>query len=197
MKSKFLFLSFLTFLLLFTNSSFGKDDFFSKCSGKAKVANSNLAVFNLFVSADEEYETQIGSGSQGGNFNLFDSIFSHMHNKLVHFPIALLVLAYILSLAQLRWNKFLFTIQVLIVAGFVFAIPTVITGLFQEELVESATKENFVEIHEKLAIATTFLSAVWFLFVAKNNLQKYHLIVGTITFILILITGFLGGLVAH
>ncbi|MGB9853025.1 MAG: DUF2231 domain-containing protein [Candidatus Kapaibacteriota bacterium] len=155
--------------------------------------------FNNFVETDLEEKTEKvqHSHTQTENFNLLNAVFSHFHNKLVHFPVALLVVAFVLSLVQLRWDKFIFTIQVLVLLGFVFAIPTLITGIFQEELVENATNESFIEIHEYLAFATTLASAIWFLFVSKEKLRKYHLVPAIITFILILATGMLGGIIAH
>jgi len=174
----------------------------------------NLSFTNFSMAAEKDLNfanqrieiLSLHSGEEGGEaaniatsvqFNIFEQMFSHLHNKLVHFPIAFLVLAFILSLAQLKWDKFLFTIKILILFGFIFAIPTLITGLFQEEAAEKLGKENFVEIHETFAIITTVISIIWFYFINKENLRKYHLILGILTFILILVTGFLGGILAH
>lgn len=127
----------------------------------------------------------------------FNKVFEHIHNKIVHFPVALHILAFALSFFQFKWERLDYTIKILVYAAFFTSIFAIITGKFQEEVLEGTPKEYLVEIHEKFAYATAFFSLVWIIFLNNTKLRKFHIIIGLIIFILISATGFYGGLIAH
>ncbi len=135
---------------------------------------------------EQRYEIKIG-----------EQIFEHVHNKIVHFPIAFVVAGFILTLLGFKWNEFSKAVNLLVFLAGLFAISAYLTGVSQELAFENTSKEWVVETHESLGIATMISIWVWFLFLNVKNLKKFAWLVGVIALILVLITGFYGGILAH
>ncbi|MFN3135537.1 MAG: DUF2231 domain-containing protein [Candidatus Kryptonium sp.] len=128
---------------------------------------------------------------------LSENLLEHVHNKLVHFPIAFAVAGFIFTILGFKWNKFLSSVNIIIFLAGVFAIAAYLTGVSQESAFEDTSKEWVVETHETLGIATAISIWVWFLFLSVKRLKKFSWLVGAITLILVLVTSFYGGVLAH
>ena len=83
-----------------------------------------------------------------------------------------------------------------VLAG-VFAIAAYLTGVLQESAFEDTSKEWVVETHETLGIVTAISIWVWFLFLSVKRLKRFSWLIGVITLVLVLVTGFYGGVLAH
>ncbi len=129
--------------------------------------------------------------------NPLEQLFVHLHNKVVHFPIALGVLAFLLSLINFKWKNFDSAILISVLVALLFSIGAFITGKNQSEPFVGTAKEWIVELHENIGIAVLISYFFWTIFLIIDKIKKYAWIVGLIAFILILTAGFLGGVIAH
>jgi uncharacterized membrane protein len=126
-----------------------------------------------------------------------DVLFEHIHNKLVHFPIALSILGLLFTILNFKWKQFEFSIKYIVLIATIFTIPVIVTGLIQADNFIGDPKEMYVNTHKWFGIISTFLLFVWSYFLWKKSLQKYAWIFSLIIFILIILTAFQGGIIAH
>lgn len=141
------------------------------------------------VMAEEEHDTF--------TLDFPHELFEHMHNKLIHFPIAFLVAAFLFTLIGWKNDKYNSAITLLVFLAAVFAIVAYFTGSAQAEVFEHGPKSWLVETHESFGITTLILSWLWFGALVIERFRKYAWIIGLLAFIIVLITGFYGGVLAH
>lgn len=128
---------------------------------------------------------------------LNEGMFSHLHNKIVHFPIAIGVLAFFFSLLHLRRKSYETTVFILVILGLMFSLIAFLTGINQIEPFVGTGKYWVVDLHRNFGISILITYFIWLIFLLVETIKKYAWIIGTIIFILIVITGFLGGVIAH
>lgn len=126
-----------------------------------------------------------------------EEIFEHLHNKIVHFPIAMGLLAFFFTLLNFKWKNFDKSIIISVAIGLIFSILAFFTGRNQAVPFERTGKEWLVALHQNIGISVLVTYFVWFVFLLVKRFSKYSWIIGLIVFVLILITGFLGGVIAH
>lgn len=126
-----------------------------------------------------------------------ESIFEHLHNKVIHFPIALSITAFFLSILNFRYKKYDQTILILVIIAFVTSIVAIITGLNQESHFEGEAKEWIVDIHETIGFIIASLLLLWVIALKIPAIKKYHWIFGLAVVLLVSVTGFLGGIISH
>ncbi len=129
--------------------------------------------------------------------NPVEQIFEHLHNKVVHFPIALGLFAFLLSLLNFKWKKFDSAILISILIALLFSIVAFITGKNQSEPFIGTSKEWIVELHQNIGLALIINFFVWTIFLYIHKLKKYAWLIGLLASILILTAAFLGGVIAH
>lgn len=131
--------------------------------------------------------------------NLNEQMFSHLHNKIVHFPIALTLVAFLFSLLNIKRQSHCTyqSIKILLGISLLTAIAAYFTGNFQLTAFIGDPKEWLANTHRLTGIISTILILIWFaaLFIAR--IKKYSWAIGIIVVVAILITGFLGGVLAH
>ncbi|MBU1100578.1 MAG: hypothetical protein KKA84_09255 [Bacteroidetes bacterium] len=124
-------------------------------------------------------------------------LFEHIHNKLVHFPIALIYAAIFFTLLGIRKNDFIKTIKILLILTMISISMVVLSGLNQTDPFLGNSKEWIVNIHRNVGIITTVFTGFWLgsLFI---KLSKWHvLVIGIITVLLISSAAFMGGILSH
>ena len=124
-------------------------------------------------------------------------IFAHLHNKVVHFPIAMGLLAFLFSLINLKWKDYDKTVFVLVVLGLIFSLVAFFTVKHQAEPFFDTGRYWVVELHQNIGISILITYFVWLFFLLVEKIKKYAWIIGLITSLLILSAGFLGGVIAH
>lgn len=129
--------------------------------------------------------------------NPSEQMFEHMHNKVVHFPIALGLFAFFLSLLNFKWNKFDPAILISVLIALLFSLAAFVTGKNQAPPFIGSSKEWIVELHQNIGLALIINFFIWTIFLFVDKLKKYAWLVGLIAFILILTAAFLGGVIAH
>ena len=125
------------------------------------------------------------------------SLRGHLHNKIIHVPIGFALSAFFLSLLALRWNEIEPAIRWLVLVAALGAFFAYLTGTSQAEALEGSSKDWVIEVHERLGISTALLLWVWAVSFWVRPLKRWSLVFGVLVVILITVTGFFGGVLAH
>lgn len=128
---------------------------------------------------------------------LSQAFFEHLHNKIIHFPIAFLIGAFIISIIDIKKKQYGLIINLFLAMGLFAAIAAFITGSNQMTPFVGTNKEWIVNLHRGLGITTIFMNLLWLLFFNIKALKKFSIAVGLITVLIISIVGFYGGVIAH
>lgn len=146
---------------------------------------------------EEVHEMEPGEASENRDPKTIvkEAMWSHTHNKIIHFPLALGVTASILILFARKRPEMLPVIRILLIIAALFAVAAYFTGKSQEEPFEKGEMHEFVEFHQWFGIASgvCLWAGVFVSSKAKNLLIPYALT----QLMLLAITGFLGGILAH
>jgi uncharacterized membrane protein len=145
----------------------------------------------------EDHEMQSDETSQNRDPKTImkEAMWSHMHNKIIHFPLALGVTASVLMLFARKRPGMLPTIRVLLIIAALVAVGAYFTGKSQEEPFEKGEMHEFVEWHQWFGIASgVCLWAGIFVSAKPNNLMVPYALT---QLVLLGVTGFLGGILAH
>lgn len=131
--------------------------------------------------------------------NPVEEISEHLHNKVIHFPIALTLVAFLFSLLNIhKHNQHTDNvIKILIGISLSMGILAYFTGTTQMLPFAGHAKEWLAFAHRLAGIITLFLIAIWFVALFFEQTKKYSWLIGLGTSISVLITGFLGGVLAH
>ncbi|AAC06957.1 DUF2231 domain-containing protein [Aquifex aeolicus] len=128
-----------------------------------------------------------------------------LHPPIVHFTIALTITGIIFEVLWFTFKRDIFNAGALLNLGFavIFAWLAFFTGHLDEEkaekLIENTPAYNILEYHETLglivAIAITLLGILKIFNYLKpsNLLRVFILVLGLITFVLVILQGNLGG----
>jgi uncharacterized membrane protein len=137
------------------------------------------------------------SAVQPYRIEVFESLFDHIHNKIIHFPIAFVVAGIIFTAVGVRYDKLNSAVPLLVFFAGLFSLLAYLTGNLQASTFENTSKEWIVRFHETLGIITTIFIWLWFLFINVKVLKKFAWIPGIISLLMVLVTGFYGGILAH
>lgn len=146
---------------------------------------------------ESEHEHQSPHGGQvvtGKDYYIKETLFGHLHNKVIHFPIAFGVGAALLFLLALRWPEMKAGARVLVLLGALSTIISVFPGLAQKGPYEGS---NIIKLHQNLGIVTTFSFWIWVLFSYWRPLKRYAWIWGLVVAALVMVTAFYGGQLTH
>jgi len=131
--------------------------------------------------------------------------FGRFHPVLVHFPIGILILAFLFEcLSRLRgYRKIRVAIPPSLLLGAVFAIASAVSGYFLSQ--EGGYDDDLLERHKSLGIATAVFSIIVYLLYVnarsflqeKNRRKSFYLILFIPLIILVSLTGHFGGSITH
>ena len=121
----------------------------------------------------------------------------HLHPVLVHLPIGILLLA-CLFLWQSRKEKFAHlqpAINITLLLGAISAVVACITGFILSQTGDY--DEDAVNLHQWMGISVAVVSIITYYLHKKISLLKWQLPLTFLLFVLIFITGHLGGSLTH
>jgi uncharacterized membrane protein len=146
---------------------------------------------------EEEHEMESGETSENRDPKTImkEAMWSHMHNKLIHFPLALGVTASVLMLFARKRPEMLTTIRILLIIAALFAVAAYFTGKAQEEPFEEGEMHEFVEWHQWFGIASGV--CLWAGIFVSGKPNNFMIPYALTQLLLLSVTGFLGGILAH
>jgi len=124
-------------------------------------------------------------------------IMDHLHNKIVHFPIAFGVAGSIFLLISLRKPEMLNAARILWFLAAAIAVGAYFSGKLQEEPFEHGVMHDVFEAHENSAIATAIALGLGFLLTLTRRFPALKIIWAILVLFLVSVAGYYGGLLAH
>ena len=125
------------------------------------------------------------------------AVTGHLHNKIVHFPLAFGLAAGVMLIVAPRWPAYEPAARVLLVIAAALAVAAYFSGQAQEEAFEDSPFHSVVELHERFGTISglTLLAgaALSFWTAARRFLPVY----GVVLIAVLAFTGFLGGVLSH
>ena len=163
--------------------------------GKDTIAINGILVDSAKVKEEEKSEDHHLAAEK--ETNLFGHLTEHLHNKIVHLPVGFVLVAYFLSLIGFKKENLNSAIKVLVIIAGLSSIAAYFAGIPQQEPFIATAKESIMTTHHILGITSAILIWLWAFFLFYKPLKKFGWLIGTIVFLMILITGLYGGIVAH
>lgn len=139
----------------------------------------------------------VPAGSGSPLQRVLDNAPRHMHSKLVHFPVALGTFGLLFLLLALKWPNYLAAARLSLMTALVTGAGGLVTGEAMEEYFESGPKAEVFEWHERFAQGSMALFALALLLSFMPSLRKAWWPVALIGIAVVLLTGGLGGVLAH
>ncbi len=121
----------------------------------------------------------------------------HIHNKVIHFPIALTVIGFFLMLLGYKEKKYWDSLKIIIPIAAFFTVIVVLSGLNQAEPFEGKSSYSLVETHELLGFGVLASLIFWSASFYIKKLKRFVWVFALITFALVSIAGLYGGVIAH
>jgi uncharacterized membrane protein len=120
----------------------------------------------------------------------------HMHNKIVHFPIALGFFGAIFLLLSFRYPSYKWPARVLLFFAGAFAVAALFTGEAQEAAFDGTSFQAVLAWHEKAAKVSLVLIWGAFLLSFFEVTRKFFWLYALVLFWFLLTAGTLGGVLA-
>lgn len=194
----------LVFLVLFISISFmnviaheGKHE--NKTIGRdtiTLVGKDTIAINGVPVNSIREKDVE-DSKEEPFELKPAEQMFAHLHNKIVHFPIALTLVAFLFLLLNIKKKNYDFVVKILLGISLATSIAAFFTGNTQLSAFIGDPKEWLANTHRLAGIISIVLIFLWFVSLFIQKTKKFSWIVGLIVVAAISITGFLGGVLAH
>ena len=128
---------------------------------------------------------------------LGQALLAELHNKIIHFPIVLGLLGALLVLVA--WRKPQYETIAFWVVWFAVlsTLAAYFSGLAQSTEFLHRPKQWIMETHMRFGIGLAFAECVWLLSLLRRRTHGLAALMSFVVAALVLVTAFLGGLVAH
>ncbi len=141
---------------------------------------------------------ELAENSTGsGETSLVQQLLGHLHNKLVHFPVALAFVAFLFALLAFRFEEFVAPLKVLVLLGFLAAVAAVAAGEAQKGPYLQTPMRTILRLHEGLGWTIAGTYGLWSLLAFLKLPRRWHWVPGLVLVLLVSVAGFLGGRMAH
>jgi len=125
------------------------------------------------------------------------AVTSHLHNKIVHFPLAFGLAAAVLFIAAPRWPAYEPAARLLLIVAAAAAVAAYFSGGAQESVFDDSPFHSVVELHEKFGIASALTLFAGVALTFRDGARRYLPAYGVLLVLLLAATGFLGGVLSH
>jgi len=125
------------------------------------------------------------------------AVFEHIHNKVIHFPIALTVIGLLLMVLGYKDNKYWGALKIIIPTAALLTIVVVFSGLNQTAPFEGTAAYSLVETHKLLGFGVLASLILWSVALYVERLKKFVYLFAVLTFLLVSTAGLYGGAIAH
>ncbi len=124
-------------------------------------------------------------------------VFEHLHNKLVHFPVALGYLLFFFMIVGYKQEVCYRASKIIVSLGVIFTIAAIFTGINQATAFEDKEIYDLVVVHRTIGfiLLANYLVMAWAVFTRRSN--KLQLVISLILALIISAAGFYGGIIAH
>ncbi len=200
---KLLFILLLITSHLFAHEAHNKKKSIPKLDTLTIVGNDTIAINGIatqqFMAEHHDGNEIVHNGAMEEEVKevTFGAAFQHLHNKLIHFPIALTLIALLLLILGYKEKQYLSAVKIIVPTAALLTIATVLTGQGQTAPFEGTTAYQLVETHELLGFGVLASLILWSVSLYVKPLEKYIYPIAILTFILVSITGLYGGVIAH
>ena len=123
--------------------------------------------------------------------------FEHIHNKVIHFPIALSIVGILLMIVGYKDDKYWSALKIIIPFAALISIVAVFAGLSQAEPFEGTSTYGLVETHKLLGFGVLASLILWSIALYVEKFKKLVWPFAVLTLILISLAGLYGGVIAH
>lgn len=168
--------------------------------GKDTIAINGMPTKNFMAAQhSEQAEEHLESSEDEEEIKevTFGAAFEHIHNKVIHFPIALTVIGVLLMVIGYKDNKYWSALKVIIPTAALFTIIVIFSGLNQAEPFEGTLSYGLVETHELLGFGVLASLILWSLTFFFKKLEKFIWLFAILTISLVSLAGLYGGVIAH
>ena len=131
------------------------------------------------------------------HLDLREALLSHLHNKIVHFPLGLGFAAAVILLVSPRWPQYAPAGRVLLVVAAAFSVAAYFTGDAQLPPFRGTPLEGIAERHEQVGIITAVALGLGAALVWVTAVRRWLWLYALVLIGLLSATGFLGGILAH
>ncbi len=169
--------------------------------GKAEFVRQDT--LEIDKSSQGDTATNADQGDEGGSsqhryrLRYWHSLEGHLHNKIIHVPIGFGLAACFLSILALRWPEHTAGIRWLVLLAALGGIAAYFTGSHQALALEGGSKDWIIDLHRTLGITTASFLCLWAVSVWVASLRKWSVYLGILATVLLFVTGFFGGILAH
>jgi uncharacterized membrane protein len=163
------------------------------------IAINGIALGELTLAIKEAASDEEGQIESTGEYELHpgNALFEHIHNKVVHYPIALALVAFLFAVLGYKDDRYQLVIKIILIIAGVFAIAAFFSGTNQFDPFIGDPKEWLANTHRLLGIGSAVSIWLWYLCLSVKSLKKFSRFFAVTTIILISITGLYGGVLAH
>jgi uncharacterized membrane protein len=126
-----------------------------------------------------------------------DAFLGHLHNKLVHFPLAFGIAAGVILVLTPRWPSYEPAGRVLLLVAAVLAVGAFFSGQAQQEPFVGSPLERALELHRLAGLVTAV--SLWLAVAATfvDRARPVRPLLGAWLLLALSVTGFLGGVLSH
>ncbi len=202
--NKILIILFLSATIIFAHEAHNKKKSIPKLDTLTIIGNDTIAINGIATQQfmaehhdeNEEHHNEAMEEEEVKEVT-FGAAFEHLHNKLIHFPIALTLIALLLLILGYKEKQYLSAVKIIVPTAALLTIATVLTGRGQTAPFEGTATYQLVETHELLGFGVLASLILWSVSLYVKPLEKFIYTIAILTFILVSITGLYGGVIAH
>lgn len=128
---------------------------------------------------------------------LLNGLLDHLHNKIVHFPIVLALVAAFLVLFSRRKPELEPIAFWMVWAASLFTLAAYFSGVAQAEEFARRPKRWLADTHRNWGIALAVAQAVWIFSLLRRPTRLFARVWSVVVVALVIVAAYLGGLLAH